>query len=126
MIAYAMNLSTKKEYPMKQPARVWTDKGNDEPYYYTNALCKTVDPELFFPDERRFKHHTENAQVRAAKKICGNCEHQVECAAYAIIRPYVQGIWGGTTTTERQTIRRKHGIVGLTDTSLANNVIDGY
>lgn len=93
--------------------QVYTTPNNDEPYNYSNPLCKYVDPELFFPDERVLWGGKENNKVRAAKKICGDCEHEVDCAAYAIVRPFVEGIWGGTTGADRRRIRREYKIVGL-------------
>ncbi len=83
---------------------------------FRDALCKYIDPELFFPDERRNSNeYQDNENVRLAKKICGDCKHEIECAAYAIIRPNIVGIWGGTTSPERKAIRRKLNIVGLTE-----------
>jgi len=93
--------------------QVYTTANHDEPYYFTNALCKNVDPELFFPDERRHQSHRENKQVRDAKEICNQCIHETDCAVYAILRPYIKGVWGSTTTMDRQRIRKENNIVGL-------------
>lgn len=93
--------------------QVYTTTGNDEPYFYDEAICKYVDPELFFPDERLNWNGVENDKVKAAKKICGDCKHEVDCASYAIVRPYIQGIWGGTTGADRRRIRREYNIVGI-------------
>lgn len=104
--------------------QVYTTHGNDEPYYFSNALCKYTDPEVFFPDERKFKHHTENKQVKIAKKICGDCEHEIDCAAYAILRPYLEGIWGGTTTQDRKRIRKEYDITGISDSTYNNDDVN--
>ena len=95
--------------------QVYRTAGADEPYFFTEAQCKYVDPEAFFPDERKARHHATNKEVRIAKDICGQCIHQVECAAYAIRRPFLHGIWGGLTAPERKKIREKHNITGVVE-----------
>jgi WhiB family redox-sensing transcriptional regulator len=65
------------------------------------ALCKQVDPELFFP----FKG--EVAVANAAKQVCGMCEVRAECLAYALAHHEYDGIWGGTSDRERRRQRRR-------------------
>jgi WhiB family redox-sensing transcriptional regulator len=48
-------------------------------------------------------NHTLNN--RAAKVLCRTCPVQAECLAYALGDVTVKGIWGGTTTTEREQMR---------------------
>ena len=65
------------------------------------ALSREVSaPELFFP------HQGETQAARAAKRVCGNCEVTNECLRYALAHDE-QGVWGGTTESERRTILRK-------------------
>ena len=102
----------------KLPARLgegldYTDPGMDEPSRYANARCKDVDPEVFFPVENKGNSKSENTEVKFAKKICAECEHETECAAWAILRPYVVGIWGGTTGYDRRRIRKEYKIKGF-------------
>lgn len=80
---------------------------------WESALCLQVDPELFFPDNSN--HHR---QIEQAKKICNECPLIRVCLAYAIQHKY-EGIWGGTTVNERQTLRRK---LNLTRTSPTKKV----
>lgn len=57
----------------------------------TNRIYETYDPEL----------------EETAKEICGNCDVQAECLAWALQpRRIVIGIWGGKTLTERRRIRK--------------------
>ena len=62
--------------------------------------CQVTDPDLWFPESGG-----ENFQFRTAKKFCGQCPVQKECAAYALSEPDLLGIWGGTTVKDRQRIR---------------------
>lgn len=67
-----------------------------------SALCAQTDPSIFFPENK-------GEHSREAKAICGACDVRESCLAYALRRPE-WGIWGGTTATERQTLRRQLGI----------------
>jgi hypothetical protein len=69
---------------------------------WTDALCGQVDPELFFPTVGG----AVSQEVKIAKDICNDCHLIKECLAYALRHNY-EGIWGGTTVTERQVMRRK-------------------
>ena len=65
--------------------------------------CATTDPEAFFPD-------TQGTNVGAkAKRICFDCKYREPCLEYALT-VNVEGIWGGTTHTERLRIRRTRGM----------------
>lgn len=64
------------------------------------ALCRETDPELFFPPSENHRR-----QVNEAKSVCRQCPVVHDCAGYAIERPALGGIWGGTTDTERRRIR---------------------
>jgi len=64
------------------------------------AKCKNFEPELFFPDERlAFASHE-------IQKICDHCIIEKECLEWALNMREV-GIWGGTTTKQRQKILRR-------------------
>lgn len=69
------------------------------------AECTQTDPELFFPPS---DHHGN--QIRAAKTICKGCPVRPQCRAYALERPELGGIWGGTTDTERRRMRSGAGM----------------
>ena len=101
---------------MSIPARNETTADNDEPGFasvdvprapftegdttwMSEALCVNVESELFFSEDR--------AGIRAAKSICAVCPVREECLRYALERPDLDGIWGGTTTSERRQLRRR-------------------
>jgi WhiB family redox-sensing transcriptional regulator len=72
--------------------------------------CTETDPEAFFaedaPDGSMTKARGRYTYEREAKKICGGCEYMHQCRAYAMKRPEILGIWGGTTEIDRSKIRR--------------------
>jgi WhiB family redox-sensing transcriptional regulator len=61
-----------------------------------------MDPDLFFPIGTT---GPAEPQIRRAKRICSLCPVQAECLAYGMTQS--DGIWGGTTDTERRTLRRR-------------------
>lgn len=70
--------------------------------YDGSQLCKTADPEIFFPED-----YSTRSQVNAAKDICRQCPLLNPCLEYALFEPNLEGIWGATTPRERQRIRSK-------------------
>ncbi|MFJ8431311.1 WhiB family transcriptional regulator [Kitasatospora sp. NPDC094019] len=70
-----------------------------------SARCRGTDPELFFPIGigTGFKTLAQNDE---AKAVCGRCPVSRECLDWAL-NVAVEGIWGGTTETERRAIRRR-------------------
>lgn len=101
------------------------DVGSNETVDFRDALCKYTDPEIFFPTttgNQQAEHLNESN--RTAIEICKSCKHQVECAAYAIVRPQIYGIWGGLTNTDRRRIRKQYGIVGFTDNPNSDDAIN--
>lgn len=69
------------------------------------ALCREVDPDLFFP------RPGENDRVNAARRVCRRCEVQSECLSWALDLPDMQGIVGGTTERERIVLRRRLKVI---------------
>lgn len=69
----------------------------DEPDW-SLALCKEVYPEYWFPTVL-----DDNGET--AKSICARCPILDACREYAIARPELEGIWGGTTHRQRCQIR---------------------
>ena len=57
------------------------------------AVCTTVDPELFWVEDRH--------QAKKAQEICMKCPVIAECLAYALDTNQSQGIWGGLTPSGR-------------------------
>lgn len=67
------------------------------------ALCRYVDPELFFPTAESGPVY--EAQVAEAKAVCARCPVRAECLDWALGElPY--GIAGGLTEDERAALRR--------------------
>lgn len=63
--------------------------------------CSTADPEVFFPDRG-----SNGNNVKMAKRVCANCTYIVECLEWAIVHKE-NGVWGGTSESERKAIRRQ-------------------
>ncbi|WP_460404972.1 WhiB family transcriptional regulator [Actinophytocola sediminis] len=62
------------------------------------GVCAQTDPEAFFPED--------GANARAAKAVCRSCPVVAECLRYAVARPALTGVWGATSSLERQQLRR--------------------
>jgi WhiB family redox-sensing transcriptional regulator len=74
------------------PNSDWKDK----------AACNGYPDELFFPVGDINETHVE-----MALEICAGCKVVEECLEYALESNQRAGIWGGTTETERKSLRRK-------------------
>ncbi len=61
-----------------------------------SADCIGVDPEGFFP---------EGPVERTVLRICWGCPVIAPCLEYALAHPELGGIWGATTSQERQRMR---------------------
>lgn len=70
------------------------------PAWKEEAICLTVDPELFYPEE-------SGGQWGEAKKVCLGCPVRRQCGAYAMESERGQGVkhrtgvWGGLTPRQR-------------------------
>ncbi|KOV89398.1 MULTISPECIES: WhiB family transcriptional regulator [unclassified Streptomyces] len=73
---------------------------NPEPDWRVRALCVGEDPELFFPVAE-----TEVATARA-RAVCRRCPVLVACRDWAVRHGEADGVWGGTTASQRRAIRR--------------------
>jgi WhiB family redox-sensing transcriptional regulator len=67
------------------------------------AACLSADPDLFFPISA---HGSSAVQLGRAKAVCARCAVRPDCLRYALGQPGLQGVWGGTTDTERRGLRR--------------------
>ncbi|MBN9113497.1 MAG: WhiB family transcriptional regulator [Pseudonocardia sp.] len=72
-----------------------------------DALCVQVDPDLFFPETDRGTAF--DRQVTAAKRVCAGCPVLTPCLDYALTA-LPDGIAGGTTPTERVSLRRRRSV----------------
>lgn len=106
-------------YPRTQPNII----GNftHAPDWMTEAVCAQVDPELFFPEKGHYAH--------TAKRICATCPVINECLNHALeIGYHATGIWGGTTPTERRTMKprkKSHRLTTDELTEIRNLVTTG-
>ena len=64
--------------------------------------CRGLDPELFFPERGG------NDTAQQALAVCHTCPCRDACLGWAIANE-AYGIWGGTTESERQRIRKQRG-----------------
>jgi WhiB family transcriptional regulator, redox-sensing transcriptional regulator len=70
-----------------------------------SAACRDADPELFFPLTESGR---SLVQISQARQICRVCLVQRACLMWALQHAMDEGIWGGSTGTERRAI-----VVGL-------------
>lgn len=66
--------------------RMELDKG-----WRADALCRQVDPELFFP--------ARGESSAEAKRVCRACEVREDCLRAALRNEETHGIWGGYRMT---------------------------
>ncbi len=72
---------------------------SEAPDWQDGALCRQVDPELFFPDK--------GGSVREAKKVCARCDVLPECRLNGLTENLdSSGVWGGLSHKERLSIAR--------------------
>jgi len=64
-----------------------------------SALCLQFDGDMWFPEK--------GASPAPAKLLCGRCDVRAECLEYALETNEEFGIWGGLSTAERRTLRRR-------------------
>lgn len=69
-----------------------------------SEVCRSTDPEIFFPDSLTPK------MAKRLRTICADCHVQAACAEWAIWFE-ADGFWGGLTPNERKEIRRERGII---------------
>lgn len=68
------------------------------PDWREDALCIAApDPDLFFP--------VAPEGLEPARRVCGRCPVAGQCLAEALSRAEIDGVWGGTTTSERRVMR---------------------
>ncbi|MGO9879085.1 MAG: WhiB family transcriptional regulator [Acidimicrobiales bacterium] len=65
------------------------------------ALCRGQSTDLWFPGQ--------GGDIETPKSLCGLCPVRAECLAYALDRPELAGVWGGTGDRERGRIRKARG-----------------
>ncbi|MFC5212521.1 WhiB family transcriptional regulator [Streptomyces coerulescens] len=73
------------------------------------AICRTEDPDLFFPVGNSGSVPTL-IQTDEAKAVCRRCPVREQCLDWAVDAGPMDGIWGGTTAQERDRSGRRGGI----------------
>jgi hypothetical protein len=78
----------------------------DELDWRARAVCRGVDPELFFPAAEAGTAAYDR-QVADAKRVCGICPVRAQCLDWALTAlPY--GVAGRLSADERAALRRFH------------------
>lgn len=78
---------------------------DDATSWRSDALCRGVETDLFFPAGELGEEPVQQAE--AAKAVCMRCPVRQECLEYALATDQPFGVWGGTTEAERRSIRRR-------------------
>lgn len=68
------------------------------------ALCRQIDPELFFPTGSAAQVKTQREQ---AKMICGRCPVREACLRWALDSRQDIGVWGGLSEEERRGLHKR-------------------
>ncbi|MFJ5263282.1 WhiB family transcriptional regulator [Streptomyces sp. NPDC088387] len=69
------------------------------------AMCRGEEPDLFFPIGAGTSGPTL-IQTEEAKAVCARCPVRQQCLDWAVKVHPVDGIWGGTTESERRDLLR--------------------
>jgi len=64
------------------------------PTWTEQAVCASVDPELFFPEK--------GGPTRSAIAVCHGCPVAAQCLQLALDSNAEHGIWGGLTREHRR------------------------
>lgn len=70
------------------------DPAGDDIDWQADALCRQVDPDLWFPEL--------GERDAAAKRICADCPVTGECLDWALATDERFGVWGGLSAAERR------------------------
>ena len=75
-----------------------------------DAFCKGVGPTAFYShNEGDLGHNIAESRLAVMStkdRFCSKCQVSIECLEYALKRNERDGIWGGMTERERQSLRR--------------------
>lgn len=75
-----------------------------------DGLCRGMDSERFFTEDRDHGQQRRASRTREAKELCGRCPVAQACLDHALAVPETYGIWGGATASERlQMLARRAG-----------------
>lgn len=68
------------------------------------AVCREVDPELFFPVG---SSGPALLQIEEAKAVCRRCPVSEQCLAWALGTGQDAGVWGGMDEDQRRALKRR-------------------
>ncbi|MDN3354059.1 WhiB family transcriptional regulator [Actinomadura sp. DC4] len=71
--------------------------------WMTEGACNDEDPELFFPISAS---EASAEQIQRATAVCAGCGVKAQCLHYALANTIKDGIWGGRTEQQRQSLTR--------------------
>lgn len=80
---------------------------------YGECVSPSVDPEIFFPPSTRNRGMSKEEQrevrknTQRAKALCRACVVREACLNYALVGDKIEGIWGGTSKSERKTLTKQ-------------------
>lgn len=69
------------------------------------AICRTEDPELFFPVGNSGPALLQTAE---AKTVCRRCPVVASCLEWALESGQDEGVWGGMSADERRALKRRN------------------
>lgn len=75
--------------------------GAPDPAWRDSALCREGVSVDFFPFSE------DSKAIRLVKEVCALCPVTEDCLAYAMQTRQSEGVWGGLTSSERVSLRRK-------------------
>ncbi|MET8635975.1 WhiB family transcriptional regulator [Streptomyces sp. NPDC004096] len=80
------------------------ERGDYATYWRERAACRREDPDLFFPVGNS---GLAPARIDEAKAVCGRCPVVEQCLDLALQSGQADGVWGGTTESERRAMSRR-------------------
>jgi len=83
---------------------VAAERGDYAAYWRERAACLREDPDLFFPVGNG---GLTPARIDEAKAVCGRCPVVEQCLELALKSGQADGVWGGTTESERRSMSRR-------------------
>ena len=83
-----------------------------DPYEFpdlTNGSCAGIDTELFFANDMKNRYSQEFKMIQ---RMCADCPVFQACKTYSM-HVKVEGVWAGTTFSERERLRKQEGIEAI-------------
>lgn len=71
------------------------------PDWFSEALCKGMDPETFHPGARNYEAHD------TIRDFCFQCPVRLQCLGYALRTDTTEGWWGGHSPAERRVMAKE-------------------